>query len=168
MRFDLGTPPFTHIALDLTGPCLVKNMVNKRTKIKCWPLLIICLSTGTVDIRLMTGYSTKVIMDQWQFFASHRGKPSKFVSDQGSQLKAASLEITWTKHKDPGKWEWNIISGRIERGGTDWKTVPAGSQWRNGSANLNQEESCTDEEIASYKSSRRVQDLLTGWWRLWY
>jgi hypothetical protein len=64
VRFDLGTPPFTHIALDLTGPCLVKSMVNKRTKMKCRPLLVIYLSTGAVDIRLMTRYSTKAFMDQ--------------------------------------------------------------------------------------------------------
>ena len=47
---ELGfpAPPFTYICLDLMGPVEVPAMVNYRAKMKVWPLVIVCQSTGAV------------------------------------------------------------------------------------------------------------------------
>ena len=58
-RLSAGLPPWTYVALDIGAPISVRGMVNKRSQMKCWPLLIVCMLTGCVHISLMTGYGAK-------------------------------------------------------------------------------------------------------------
>ena len=133
-RLGTGLPPWTYVALDIAAPILVRGMVNKRSQMKCWPLLIVCMLTGSIHIGLMTGYGAKHFLMAWWIFCELRGYPSKVQSDSGSQLKASVPVVTWSDEEDPTKWDWGNITDQTARRGTEFKIVEAGCQWRNGLA----------------------------------
>ena len=93
-RLRVGLPPWTYVAIDLAAPILVKGMVNKRSQMKCWPLLICCMLTGSIHIGLMTGYGAEHFLMAWWIFCELRGYPAKVQSDSGSQLKASVAVVT--------------------------------------------------------------------------
>ena len=125
-------PPFTNVTLDLAGPILVKAMVNSRANMKVWPLVIVCMNTGAVQILLMHNYGAEAFLLQWSHFTSLRGNPRKVVSDKGSQLTKSARWVSWTDKEDPSQWDWNFIKDSTARQNTSWEFVPAACQWRNG------------------------------------
>ena len=133
-RLHTGLPPWTYVAIDLAAPILVRGMVNKRSQMKCWPLLIVCMLTGCIHISLMTGYGAKHFLMAWWIFCELRGYPSKVQSDSGSQLKASVPVVTWSDDEDPTKWDWKMVTTQTARKGTEFKIVEPGCQWRNGMA----------------------------------
>ena len=96
--FDIPCSPFTHVCLDFMGPVEVKSMTNKRSYMKCWPLLFICLNTSAVHIQLSAGYSTEDLILELKGFFAIRGVPKYMVSDPGSQMVAAKKLIEASKH----------------------------------------------------------------------
>ena len=133
-RFEIGFPPFTNVSLDLAAPLKVLDMVKKRCTMKAWPLIICCLNTGAVHLELLHTYGSEAFLLRWKVFTCTRGDPKLVVSDKGSQLKAASKQIDWTRKEDPEQWEWNKIEQATSAKGTRWHFVPAGCQWQNGLA----------------------------------
>ena len=93
-RWSIGNPPWTAVSVDLMGPSLVRGMVNKRTVMKVWPLIISCLSTGAVHVGLMDTHGTEAFLMQWENFTALRGSPKVVWSDRGSQLTSASNYVT--------------------------------------------------------------------------
>ena len=76
----------TYVCLDLLGPVMVKAMNNKRSKLKCYPLLIVFQSTGAVHMELMSDYLMFAFLLQWWNFVSVRGRLDLIVLDYGLQL----------------------------------------------------------------------------------
>ena len=122
------------MALDLGAPIFVRGIVNKRSQMKCWPLLICCMLTGSVHIGLMINYGAEAFLTAWWIFCELRGYPAKVQSDSGSQLKASVTTITWNDAEDPTVWDWKKVASETARKGTEFKIVPPGCQWRNGLA----------------------------------
>ena len=81
-------------------------MVNKRSQMKCWPLLIVCMLTGSIHIQLMAGYGADHFLASWWIFCEIRGYPAGVRSDSGSQLKASVDAVTWNCVEDPTTWDW--------------------------------------------------------------
>ena len=133
-RFQTGFPPFTNVSLDLAAPLLVLDMVRKRSKMKCWPVIMCCLNTGAVHLELLHTYGAEAFLLRWKVFTSIRGDPKLVVSDMGSQLRAAAQVVDWSKKEDPAKWNWERIKEMTANRGTVWRFVPAGCQWQNGLA----------------------------------
>ena len=133
-RWEIGSPPWINVSLDLMGPMEVKSMVNSRAKMKVWPLLVACLSTGAVHAAVMHDYGTGAFLLQWENFTALRGCPKLVWSDRGSQLTSAGNYVTWSAREDPSTWGWDEISAQAARQGTSWRFVPAGCQFRNGLA----------------------------------
>ena len=123
-------PPFTNIAVDLTGPFLVKSMTNKRSTMKVWVVIFLCLNTKAISMELSPGYSTDDFLIAYSSHVSIRGIPSFVHSDRGSQLVAAHKDIC----DDPLQYDWDAIASSTASQGTLWKFAPAGGQWRNGAA----------------------------------
>ena len=89
------SPVFQTTSLDLWGPLYIRdNIVRKKTRShtvhKCWGIIYCCLSTGSVTLDLTEDYSTDSVLASIRRFISVRGQPSRFICDQGSQLKAAA------------------------------------------------------------------------------
>ena len=61
-RLAVGTPPFTALCLDFMGPILVKDMVNKRSSLKAYPILLVCQATGALHTEVAHNYSTDAFL----------------------------------------------------------------------------------------------------------
>ena len=133
-RVKTGYTPFADVCLDLLGPTLVKSMVNKRAKMKVWPLLIICQATGGIHMEIMSNYSTQAFLLSWRHFTALWGRPGLVVSDKGSQLTSAGNVVARGEDPHPSKWKWEEIAEAGAKVGTRWEFVPAGCQYRNGRA----------------------------------
>ena len=89
--------PWAIICLDLLGLITVKAMVSKRSRMKAWPLLMVCQVTGTIHLEVMHDYSTNAFLLQWRRFIALRGVAVLVVLDQGFQLmsKENKESISW-------------------------------------------------------------------------
>ena len=121
-------PPFSNIGVDLCGPYIVRSMTNKRSTMKVWVLIIVCLNTKAVAMELPAGYSTDDFLLAYGIHVSQHGIPLFVHSDRGSQLIAAKKELC----EDPLRYDWDAIAASGLQQGTTWKFCPAGAQWRNG------------------------------------
>ena len=124
------TPPFANLGLDLTGPISVKSMTNKRSTMKVWVVILLCLNTKAVNMELAPGYATDDFLLAYQSHVNVRGDPLFVHSDRGSQLVAAHTDIA----EEMLKYDWDAIASSTSAAGTTWKFAPAGAQWRNGAA----------------------------------
>ena len=124
------SPPFTNVGVDLTGPMTVKAMTNKRSTMKVWIAIFVCLNTKGVSLELSPGYSTADFLLAYSSHTSIRGIPLYVHSDRGSQLVAAHKGLT----DDHLLYDWDQIAQSTSHQGTIWEFAPAGGQWRNGVA----------------------------------
>ena len=122
------SPPFHTTSIDLFGPFDVKDMVKKRTKMKVWGFMATCAATRAVHIDVTDSYSTDSILQTLKKFTSLRGFPAEIISDQGSQLVAASKDIS-DLTKD---WNWDIVSNWAGNNKVKRKVVPAEAHHHNG------------------------------------
>ena len=96
-------PVFNVTSIDLFGPLTIRDTVKKRTHMKVWGVIATCASTRAVYIDLTESYGTDAILQTIHRFVSIRGCPSEMISDQGTQLIAASKDIA-TLSKN---WNWS-------------------------------------------------------------
>ena len=118
-------PPWTSCCVDFFGPYQVRSMVNSRAKMKTWPVVFVCMTTGSVHVELAQGYDVKSFLTTFSNFVSIRGSPSTMYSDQGSQLRRAS--------EDLGECDWESAAQELDRM-VEWKFAPSHTPWRNGVA----------------------------------
>ena len=74
------------------------------------------------------------------------GAPSRFQSDQGTQLVAAAKQIR--------TWDWSKVHSEVGARGAEWHLVPTGAQHFNGQAER--------IKTLSGTSHRRKEVLLRG------
>lgn len=127
---QVPSPPFTNIGIDLCGPILVKSMTNKRSTMKTWVCIFLCLNTKAVSLELAPVYSTDDFLLAHSSQVNVRGIPSFVHSDRGSQLVSAHKELV----EDPLRYDWDLIAASTSHQGTSWHFAPAEGQWRNGAA----------------------------------
>ena len=124
----------TNVCLDLLGPTLVKGIVNKRSTMKVWPLIFVYQATGAIHLSVMHDYGTQAFLLQYTGYINLRGKPTKIVSDKGSQLTSSHNVVAFADHEAPENWGWSEVEQKTAQDGTSWEFVPAGCQYRNGLA----------------------------------
>ena len=122
-------PPWTHIALDFAGPVKVKGEVNKRARLKVWILIYCCRATRAVCLLATPGYSTSDFLCKHMEFVCRKGRPLTIVSDRGSQLVAAGVDIA-NREVPANKVDWEEVVRKNCT--TNWTFVPIGGQHRNG------------------------------------
>ena len=76
------SPVFHVTSIDVFGPYLVKDMVNKRTKMKVWGLIATYPSTRAIHIELEDGYGTYAVLQAIRKCLASRGFLSKFIYDK--------------------------------------------------------------------------------------
>ena len=121
-------PVFTTSSMDLFGPIEIKDTVKKRTRMKVWGVIFNCTVTRAVYLDVTEDYSTDSILETIRKFISIRGSPSEIISDQGSQLKAASKEIASLVEE----WDWKVIHDWVATKKIKWTFVPSEGQHQNG------------------------------------
>ena len=122
------SPPFSNIGIDLSGPIVVRAMTNKRSTMKVWVVLFLCLNTKAISMELAPGYSTDDFLVAYNSHIHVRGEPLFVHSDRGSQLVSAHNEVA----EQVLQYDWDAIAASTSVSGTTWKFAPAGGQWRNG------------------------------------
>ena len=133
-RLTPGVSPFTYIAVDLLGPVVIKSMVKSRTSMKVWPVVFVCLGTGALHLAVSHNYGAEAFLLCYKGFVAIRGKPTKVISDRGSQLVRAQQYVGWNKNECPSGWDWTRIKNFASRQETEWEFIEPGCQWRNGVA----------------------------------
>ena len=121
-------PPFNTTSIDLFGPYTIKDTVKKRTKMKVWGFIATCAVTRAIHLDITDSYGTDSILQTLRKFKLLRGCPSEIISDQGSQLVAASKDVAdLTKN-----WDWAPIAEWAGSKRIKWTVVPAEASHHNG------------------------------------
>ena len=79
-------PAFYASQVDIFGPFKAISTTNKRATIKVWFVIFCCCTTGAVDIRTLTDYSTDAFVLAFIRFSCRVGYPRYLLPDAGSQL----------------------------------------------------------------------------------
>ena len=111
-------PAFHTTSIDLFRPFLIKDSVKKRIKMKVWGFIAGC--AGAIYLDITESYSTDSILQVLHKFIT-RGRPGEIISDQGTQLMAASKDIADLTNE----WDWESVKGWTSYNKISWKFVPA-------------------------------------------
>ena len=121
-------PVFNCISIDLFGPILIKDAVKKRVHMKTWGFIATCAATRAVHLDVTDSYGTDSILQTLRKFIALRGCPGEIISDQGSQLMAASKDIA----ELTANWDWKPVNEWAETSKIKWTVVPAEAHHMNG------------------------------------
>jgi hypothetical protein len=119
-------PVFESTAVDLFGPITFQDTINKRENGKAWGVVFVCTATPLVHVEVTDAYSTDSFLMAVRRFMAIHGAPSRFQSDQGTQLVAAAKQIR--------TWDWSRVYSEVGARGAEWHLVPTGAQHFNGQA----------------------------------
>lgn len=118
--------PFVNVGVDYGGPFLMKDRKTRGAKIvKVYICLFICMSTKAVHIELVSELTANAFMLTLKRFIARRGKPSKIISDNGSNFVGSNNEIT--KIYDFLKGKSDIYSEYLSHQGISWEFIPSNS-----------------------------------------
>ena len=84
----------------------VRAVVNPRAKMKTWPIIVVCMTTGATHIMLAHNYGAEAFLILWECFIAIHERQRKNVSDQGTQLTVTATKVT----RNTGQkysWEWD-------------------------------------------------------------
>ncbi len=84
------SPPFTKTGLDYFGPLYVKTTEGVK---KTWVCLFTCMVTRAIHLELVQDMTTEEFLLGFRRFISQRGVHDEILSDNASQLKAASKDF---------------------------------------------------------------------------
>jgi hypothetical protein len=112
--------------VDLFGPITFQDTINKRGNGKAWGVVFVCTATSLVHVEVTDAYSTDSFLLAVRRFMAIHGAPSRFQSDQGTQLVAAAKQIR--------TWDWSKVHSEVGTRGAEWHLVPTGAQHFNGQA----------------------------------
>ena len=121
-------PQWYSTGIDLFGPFKIRDEVKKRTFSKAYGVIFNCLRTRAVYLDLAADYSTDKFLMVLRRFVSLNGYPSKLLSDNGTQLIAASKELTAITKT----WDWKKTKEYGIMKGLQWIFTPADAPWQNG------------------------------------
>ncbi|XP_067932830.1 uncharacterized protein [Watersipora subatra] len=85
-----ATPPFTNIGIDTFGPYYVKD---KRTELKRWGLLITCLYSRAVHIKVLDDMSADTLIQALRYFMALRGPVQTIYCGNGTNFFGVKNEI---------------------------------------------------------------------------
>ena len=94
---DTPEAPFKTTALDFAGPFLVSRGRGKA-KEKRYLMMLTCAKFRAAHIEVCHGNTTSDVLMALQRFACRRGMPSRIISDNASEFKAAAKVLA--AHKD--------------------------------------------------------------------
>jgi hypothetical protein len=140
-------PVFESTAVDLFGPITFQDTINKRGNGKAWGVVFVCTATSLVHVEVTDAYSTDSFLLAVRRFMAIHGAPSRFQSDQGTQLVAAAKQIR--------TWDWSKVHSEVGARGAEWHLVPTGAQHFNGQAErmIGLLKPCLEQAIAGKRYS---------------
>ncbi|KAJ8009689.1 hypothetical protein DPEC_G00094120 [Dallia pectoralis] len=127
--------PFQFTAVDLFGPYEVKDEVKKRTRLKVWGIVFICMASRAIHADIVSDMSAEGFLLAYQRFTSLREHPSKIWSDPGTNFVGAKPALA-NLYQFLEHLEGSGVKEKAASHGTtwSWKVHPADSPHRNGAA----------------------------------
>ena len=98
-------PPSYSTGIDLFGSFKIRDEIKKRTFSIAYGVIFNCLGTRAVYLDVAADYSTEKFLMVLRRFVSLNGYHSKILCDNGTQLIAASKELTAITKT----WDWKKI-----------------------------------------------------------
>ena len=131
--------PFYYTGVDLFGPIWIRDTVKKRTKMKCYGVILTCFTTRAIFSDITCGYDTENLLMVLRRFISIRGCPVEVRSGPGTQLIAAGKELKeYFSHIHQ-----DMVNNFSANHGITWiVNKSADTPWQNG---------CTERLIRSVK-----------------
>lgn len=83
-------PAFDHTGIDFFGP--IEVTVGRRHE-KRWGVLFVCLTMRAIHLEVANSLDTNSALMCVRNFVNRRGPPTKIVSDNGTNLRAAEKEL---------------------------------------------------------------------------
>ena len=160
-RTNFPCKPWTSTGIDLLGPYEVRAMNNQRSKLKVWPIIFACMSTGALHVEVSHTFGADAFLTSFGSFVAVRGRPTMVYSDRGSQICKASQYVK--KDEDPAAWGWSTIEEEEGRAGTSFRFTPPHSQWRSGLAEqrVRAVKECLDLLMVSGANSLNYAEFLS-------
>ena len=122
------SPAFNTVGVDYFGPFATKGEVQKRIRGKSYGVIFTCFSSRAVYVDVAHDAATDGFLQVLRRFVSLRGWPSKFYSDNGTQLVGASNEMKEIVRN----LGWNEIKKFGQPFDSEWEFAPPDGQWYNG------------------------------------
>ena len=86
LTYAMKTAPAFYITqFDLTRPFKANSKHNKRTTLKIWLVVFGCVTTITINIKVMEDYSTTTFFQAFTRISYEVGYPKKLSPDEGSR-----------------------------------------------------------------------------------
>ena len=85
-----GSPPFSHVGLDVFGNFYVKQ---GRAEVKRYACIYTCFSTRAVHLELLSSLSSDDLICSFMRFSARRGYPVRVMSDNGTNMVGAQAEL---------------------------------------------------------------------------
>ncbi|XP_077971383.1 uncharacterized protein LOC144425718 [Styela clava] len=111
-RFNLDSP-FTYCGMDIFGHFFIKE---KRSMLKRWVILFICLSSRAVHLESLNSMSTDSFINALRRFTARRGPVKQLRCDCGSNFIGASNEL----RKAYKEFDQVKIKNFLLQGECDW------------------------------------------------
>ena len=127
-RLSPFTPAFHITSCDYFGPYEVKVSRNKTAK--RYGVLFTCLNTRAVHLEIAVDCSTMEFIQVLRRFFAIGGQPSKFLSDNGTQLVAAEKEL---REMVKG-WNAKELQDFCAEKSIEWKFITPAAPHHNGCA----------------------------------
>ena len=90
-RAAIDEPPFSHCGVDLFGPISIKQ---GRKRLKRWGIVFTCMTVRCVHLDVVESCETDAFIMALRRFTSRRGCPQNMYSDNGTNFKGATNELT--------------------------------------------------------------------------
>lgn len=112
--------PFLVTGVDYAGPFLIRDRKGRGSKTeKCYISLFVCLSTKAIHLEVVSSLTTDSFLQALRRFASRRGKPSKILSDNGTNFVGAKRELAKFL-----ELKGDAIASASTKEGIDWEFIP--------------------------------------------
>ena len=115
-RFDTSRP-FSTVGIDYLGPLTVRKF--RKTE-KRYVLLVTCLATRAVHLEVAHSLDTDSFIMALRRFMARRGKPSKIISDNGTNFVGGERELR-EAIKDLNQ---ERIVNELSKSHIDWQFLP--------------------------------------------
>lgn len=109
--------PFTFCGVDYFGPLYV--IVNRGTQ-KRWGVLVTCMTTRAIHLEIAHSMDTSSCIMAIRNFECHRGKPRKYISDNGTNFHGANNVFC----EEFDKLDHNKIQEEFVTSETSWSFNP--------------------------------------------
>jgi hypothetical protein len=118
---------FVNVSLDVVGPFRIKRW-NKGEYFKVYGLIVVCKYSKGVHIEILTDHYAVAFISALKCMFARRGTPATIFSDQGTNMRAASLWFVEDQRNEVSEEITKVLSPM----GVSWVLTPVDTPHRNG------------------------------------